>query len=307
MDVQSLKTSLLDLSKPIAMRTHAAFHLRTLGTTEAVEVICEALLQREDSELMRHELAYILGQMRNNVAIPVLTKVLEDLNDDVLVRHEAAEALGAIGNIAAKDTLERYLDDAAVEVRETCRLAVDLLIWGDANKAADDVSSSSSSVFNSIDPAPAEEGTVSTEELAGALMDTSQSLFKRYRAMFALRNQNTDDSALALVRALSDSSALVRHEIAYVLGQMQRSCTVPGLAEVLRDTKEHRMVRHEAAEALGAIGGTEATEALKPFLEDEEAVVKESCDVALDTIDYWATGFAAGAAAEATASVGVGE
>jgi hypothetical protein len=40
--------------------------------------------------------------------------------------------------------------------------------------------------------------------------------------------------------------------------------------------------------ALGAIGGTEVEHVLKQFLEDKEKVVKDSCLVALDTIDYWA-------------------
>jgi deoxyhypusine monooxygenase len=68
--------------------------------------------------------------------------------------------------------------------------------------------------------------------------------------MFALRNMNNDEAALALVEGFKDSSALFRHEIAYVLGQMQRKITIEGLCVVLRDTNEHRMVRHEAAEVL---------------------------------------------------------
>jgi deoxyhypusine monooxygenase len=290
MGVDELKSCLLDYrNQSVAMRTHAAFHLRTLNTGEAVGIICEALLQREDSELMRHELAYILGQMQNVDACLVLERVLRDRADDALVRHEAAEALGAIGNMKSLAVLEEFCADAAPEVSDTCKLAVSLLKW----KASAPSSSSGASVFNSVDPAPAEEGELSTEDLRATLLDDGLDLFKRYRAMFALRNQNTDASALALVDALADKSALVRHEIAYVLGQMQRTCTVPGLAVVLRDIAEHRMVRHEAAEALGAIGGTEAEDILRPFQDDHEMVVKESCDVALDTMDYWANGFAA--------------
>ncbi len=55
------------------------------------------------------------------------------------------------------------------------------------------------------------------------------------------------------------------------------------------DKNEHRMVRHEAAEALGAIGGEEVESLLSQFADDEEIVVKESCDVALDAMEYWST------------------
>jgi hypothetical protein len=92
--------------------------------------------------------------------------------------------------------------------------------------------------------------------------------------MFSLRNMNSDDAALALVDGFADSSALFRHEIAYVLGQMQRSVTVEGLSKVLRNKDEHRMVRHEAAEAMGAIGGAEVEAVLNEYSEDGEEVVE---------------------------------
>jgi deoxyhypusine monooxygenase len=47
------------------------------------------------------------------------------------------------------------------------------------------------------------------------------------------------------------------------------------------------MVRHEAAEALGAIGGEKAESVLGRFLRDAEDVVRESCEVALDMAECW--------------------
>ena len=46
------------------------------------------------------------------------------------------------------------------------------------------------------------------------------------------------------------------------------------------------MVRHEAAEALGAIGNHQAIPTLKKFLSDEHIEVSESCEVALDLLDW---------------------
>jgi len=52
---------------------------------------------------------------------------------------------------------------------------------------------------------------------------------------------------------LKCSSALFRHEIAYVLGQIQHEACVKQLTENLQDTRESPMVRHECAEALGKL------------------------------------------------------
>ena len=78
-----------------------------------------------------------------------------------------------------------------------------------------------------------------------------------------------------------------------MLGQMQHPAAIESLAGSLARTGEHGMVRHESAEALGAIEGTDAEWArceavLRQYLNDPDTVVGESCQVALDAADYWA-------------------
>jgi hypothetical protein len=65
---------------------------------------------------------------------------------------------------------------------------------------------------------------------------------------------------------------------------MQHPISVESFEESLR-----KMVRHESAEALGAIYSRwEAVEKiLIEFTHDENQEVRESCLVALDTADYW--------------------
>lgn len=288
--MSELRSCLLDISSNhIAKRTHAAFLLRTEGSEEAALIIAEALNVREDSSLMRHELAYILGQMQHQIVCPQLEAILLDENDDLIVRHECAEALGAIGKESSISILQNYCTHPAPEIHETCQIAIDLINW---KKNAENNKGNTSGSYLSVDPAPpaalAASKEASVDELQKKLMDPSASLFNRYRAMFALRNLNTDASAMALVTGFEDPSALFRHEIAYVLGQMQRSVTAEALSTVLRNLGEHAMVRHEAAEALGAIGGDLATAVLTEFTNDPEQVVQESCHVALNIIDYWA-------------------
>lgn len=47
-------------------------------------------------------------------------------------------------------------------------------------------------------------------------------------------------------KAFSDDSALLKHELAYCLGQMQDRQAIPTLTAVLKDAQQEPMVRHEA-------------------------------------------------------------
>jgi len=104
--------------------------------------------------------------------------------------------------------------------------------------------------------------------------------------MFALRNLGSTEAVLALSEGFNDPSALFRHEIAYVFGQMQSPASVPALIKTLENMNELSMVRHEAAEALGSVATSDCLPVLKKFKDDQERVVKESCEVALDMYEY---------------------
>ena len=70
---------------------------------------------------------------------------------------------------------------------------------------------------------------------------------------------------------------------------MQVSPAVPLLIERLEDREDDLIVRHEAAEALGAIGDRTALDVLEKFVDDEEVVIAESCEVALDLLEWVAS------------------
>ena len=141
------------------------------------------------------------------------------------------------------------------------------------------------SPFDSVDPAPPSEVT-EIQELRVILCDESERMFQRMRALFALRNKRGDDAVDALCAAFNSKSALLKHEIAYVLGQMQNAHAVPRLIDRLKDVDEDLMVRHEAAEALGAIGDRTAMDTLASFVNDPEPVISESCEVAIDLLEW---------------------
>jgi len=138
----------------------------------------------------------------------------------------------------------------------------------------------------------------SIEKLEQKLLDTKLPLFQRYRAMFALRDLASPPdlptavpAVLSLAKGFTDPSALFRHEIAFVFGQLSHPASIPSLTETLANVKEESMVRHEAAEALGSLGDEEGVECtLRRFLDDPEQVVRESVIVALDMAEYEKSG-----------------
>ncbi|HJM55560.1 MAG TPA: HEAT repeat domain-containing protein [Poseidonia sp.] len=144
------------------------------------------------------------------------------------------------------------------------------------------------SQYGSVDPAPPNQsGTIANWR--AILQDDSIPMFQRMRAVFSLRNERSDDACLALCAGFTSTSALLRHELAYVLGQMQNSIALPTLTERLCDAEEHVMVRHEAAEAMGAIGDRSIIPILEKFSRDPLPEISESCIVALDLL-AWVSG-----------------
>ncbi|CUM64040.1 uncharacterized protein PRCAT00001628001 [Priceomyces carsonii] len=277
----------------IANRFRALFSLKSIGCESSDEEEAKRAIDyiaasfSDHSELLKHEVAYVLGQTKNLYAAPHLREVLQSKSQQCMVRHEAAEALGALGDTESLPLLNQYYQsDPEVEIRQTCELAIERIKWENSDQAKTE--KLEKSLYTSIDPAPpmSSDKESSVEKLAKILNDQNEPLFERYRAMFRLRDLATDEACLALATGLDDSSALFKHEIAYVFGQLCNPVTVPALIKVLKNENEAGMVRHEAAEALGSIATDECLPVLESFLNDKEAVVRDSAIVALDMYNY---------------------
>ncbi|KAK4407200.1 Deoxyhypusine hydroxylase, partial [Sesamum angolense] len=231
---------LLDQIQPISERFRALFSLRNLRGGPR-----NALIQatRDSSNLLAHEAAFALGQMQDAEAIPALEAVLNDLSLHLLFAMRSSCAIGLEHNVPLlKNSMA---SDPAQEVRETCELALSRI------EELKSTSVSESSRFLSVDPAAA--ACSSVRELREVLLNEDKSMYERYAALFALRNLGEEEAISAIVESLGANSALLRHEVAYVLGQLQNKKASLALSQVLRDVNEHPMVRHEAAEALGSI------------------------------------------------------
>ncbi|KAF9067131.1 Deoxyhypusine hydroxylase [Rhodocollybia butyracea] len=268
--LQTLEDSLLNTSGnvPLHERFRSLFTLKSLKNEDAIKIISKGF--QDSSALLKHELAYCLGQMKSASALPVLESVLRNPTEDPMVRHEAAEAMGAISASDSIPILKEYLSDSDRSVRETCEIAIARIEWERTEEGL---------LAGATRPGDVSQANI--DELRSQLLDSKRALFERYRAMFALRNIGSPAAVDALAAGFSDDSALFKHEIAFVFGQLLSPHSVPCLVEVLQNDSESDMVRHEAAEAL-------VLPHLKEWVarNDAPVVVRESCQIALDMWEY---------------------
>lgn len=118
------------------------------------------------------------------------------------------------------------------------------------------------------------------------------------------RRQSRSDAIFASL-AISDESALLGHEAAYVLGQIGSAHALPILKSTLADERRDPMVRHEvrvdfllrkgaglvltfaqAAEAMAAISDPSVLPILEQYAQDKEVAVRETCEIAIAKIKW---------------------
>ncbi|KAH9372618.1 hypothetical protein HPB48_013071 [Haemaphysalis longicornis] len=264
--IRAVGKVLNDRNRPLKERFRALFTLRNLGGR-----VCH----RVHRQLLHGPVGAAQARVRllprpdaRPAGHPDAREAPEDDKEEAIVRHEAAEALGAIAEPESVEVLRQYSTDKTAVVAETCQLALARIAW---------LASAESRLEHFAD-SPYSSDRDNVEEQARILMDKSAPLFERYRAMFSLRNEGSEPAIRALTEGLRcPSSALFRHEVAYVLGQARHEAAVERLGEVLADVEECGMVRHECAEALGSIATGDCFELLRRFEGDEEPLVRESC------------------------------
>lgn len=138
-------------------------------------------------------------------------------------------------------------------------------------------------------PPPTSDPTILA--LRKTLCSETEPLARRFRALFSLKHfacQSSLPAIQAIAAAFVSPSALLKHELAYCLGQTKNLAAVPFLTAVLENKDEDPMCRHEAAEALGAIGDVGSLELLRELRDrpEELVVVKETCEIAVARIEW---------------------
>lgn len=315
------------------LKHELAYVLGQIQDERAITCLERVLRDPKEHPMVRHEAAEAMGAISSQRALPILKEFLQDEN--VSVRETCELALEKIEydhGISAGSSSRNKMNGEESEGAALARAKAAVSMPEESTNAAetDNVDGS----FLPIDPAPAHSLKVDTLltsiPLYKAQLTAGDSLplFQRYRAMFSLRNavhaarrrsqqpnisssarqqyeSQAKDAIEALSDGLSDNSALFRHEICFVFGELAHPACAESMVRVLSDSNEEEMVRHEAAEALGAVveEGEDATggeadqvqattakimDTLKRWAEDQQAprVVRESCIVALDEMAY---------------------
>lgn len=181
-------------------------------------------------------------------------------------------------------------------VVETCELAQDLIKW---NKETDHGKTEGLDMtklkFRTNDPAPPfnykdDQKFADVGKLTAILLDNKNySLFVRYRAMFTLREIYSEESCLAICQTLTPEnfntcSALLKHEVAFVLAQMENvfKVSVPYLMAACQNPNEAAIVKHEGLVAVGEM--IDDGKVIAHLLEHKDPIVSESCAVAINNI-----------------------
>ena len=297
---------LADPLESVQKRYNALFEARSyLTASETVAAVCGLLQAHTPSILLRHEACYVLGQCGCSDAVPRLREIVQDSDEHEITRHEAVEALAALGDRESVELLERISKETeSTPLRETCELAAKRL----SQEA--DIDEVEKSDYNTVDPVSTKNLNVQESDitsLQATMLDENTPLADKYAALFSLRGIRDRKgnpsmkaaTAIATVMRNDKSSALFRHELAFVIAQLAFGKPdeelINLIASCFQNDQEHCMVRHEAAVALGSIGGQKSQEVLSDYVKNfanvvesqDQAIVVESCMVALESLSYW--------------------
>jgi len=125
-------------------------------------------------------------------------------------------------------------------------------------------------------------------KIGESLRDVNRPLKDRFRSLFTLKGIGSDICVQEISASFDDDSSLLKHELAYCLGQMQNKSAIPKLTSLLEDNEEEVIVRHEAGEALGAIGCKESLPLLEKYSKHRIPEIAETCQLAIGRI-HWLT------------------
>ena len=279
-------------------RHEVAFALGQMQAKKATTALISVLKNENEHGMTRHECAEALGAIGDDSALDILREMQKDETQCREVRETASLALRRIEHVAKKKS-------AIVGARVGSKKETTAVGIAEKDDDDDDDDDDVRHAY-SVDPVPAMEASVETDTLAAIILDDTADIWERYGAMFALRNRAQETFGLAktrenervvelcsstlgkTLRSETVHSALLKHEICYVLGQLREDddndIAREALFDCLEDPNEHAMVRHEAAEAIGSRGGAGAEALLRKYLSCEDRVVRESCEVALDML-----------------------
>lgn len=317
---------ILESNSPIQEKMRALFFCRNVITVESVKILSDALYKNTSQlllheinyvlgqmrlveskntlidvlndpkvdEVTRHEAGEALGNYGELELIPILSKYLNDesapLSETCYIAIKKIEEMEVIRQKNKKEKKDLTIEGNKNQKAENIEKNISKIIQNEIEETASTEHSNEDelSQFNSRDPAIPLFKEFNTQNLKKAIeiLESDPCLYQKYKAMFFLRDNDCLEAKDALIRAYEQKSALLKHELAFIMGQMRLIEAVQALYKVMSDKNEHGMVRHEAAGALGAIGTDECKKYLTEFINDPCDILRESVVVALDVWEY---------------------
>lgn len=300
--LEECKTIFLKETQDVCDKYTAMMTLRTIGTEEAAEVLQEGYKYLGESELLRHDVMYCIGQMKVKNSLEFLLGKMNDPKEKSIVRHEAGEALANYHSLRETiiPEMQVHWDSEDELLKSTVRVGIGKL------STFTETSRYGKKYGGTIEPAePFNEAEVrefieskglespkNQEELYNQihkLLLEDYSVvdeFPKYRLCYYLRDQADIRSKTILCDLMKPenrkaASALLRHELAFIMGQINNNDKViqDRLKEVSLDTTEHPVVRHEAI--LSFYDVTKDEEFIEQFLKHENQLIRESVEVAI--------------------------
>ena len=307
---QKRAVPLSSLHADALFRHEVAFALGQMRAKAATATLISVLKNQREHGMTRHECAEALGAIADETSLEVLRDMREDSKHRE-VRETASLALRRVEYmVGSRDESTATSTTTATNTTFNSTGAIVGSKKESIGKVAavnEEQEEEEEGRAYSVDPVPAMDESIETETLAEIILDDAADIWDRYAAMFALRNRAQKTFGLVkktqeneqivqlcsstlgkTLRSETVQSALLKHEICYVLGQLREDddneIARKALFECLEDPNEHAMVRHEAAEAIGSRGGRGAEALLRKYLSCEDRIVSESCEVALDML-----------------------
>ena len=129
-------------------------------------------------------------------------------------------------------------------------------------------------------------------EYSATLQDITKPITDRINALFCLRTVATIEAVEGMIKAfdLEDRSDLIRHEICYCLGQMNKS---PEHVKIILNFFERilsgdytKIVLHEAVEALGNVSEENNLKLLDRFSEEKDGILYETCFLTQKLVEW---------------------
>lgn len=198
---------------PIHERLNAMLALRSIGTIEAVEALIMAFEYEVQSNMLKHEICYCLGQMdlpkkHQARVLSFLEKVVQDTAHSDFVRHEAIEALEDISEEVSLKVLESLKEQQTGILYETYYLKKKQVEWQKATDHGKTEGINLKASLYDCDPAPWYNYKADTKYADVGFLQRillNNDIFERYRALYTLRELNTEESLIAICQCYMEA------------------------------------------------------------------------------------------------------